>query len=85
MNLDTLKGHWKELAGKAKQTWGQLSDDELLRVEGNLQRLEGLVQQRYGTTREEAAKQVRNFMDRFGEEIEREEERQAKARPPTRH
>lgn len=83
MNRDTIKGHWKQLAGRAKQTWGQLTDDELMRVEGNLKRLEGLVQERYGTTREEAAKQVRHFLDRFGDEIERESQRAE--RPPTRH
>lgn len=83
MNRDTIKGHWKELAGKAKKTWAQLTDDELLNVEGNLQRLEGLVQKKYGTTREEAAKQVRHFMDRFSEEIERAEP--GETRPPTRH
>jgi len=63
MNQDTLKGQWKQLLGKAKTTWGKLTDDELLKIEGNAQRLTGLVQERYGATREEAEKQVKKFFD----------------------
>lgn len=62
MNSDTLKGQWKQLTGRAKETWGKLTDDELLRIEGNTQRLSGLVQERYGVTREEAEKQVDRFL-----------------------
>lgn len=65
MNSDTLKGQWKQVMGRAKESWGKLTDDELLRVEGNAQRLSGLVQERYGVTREEAEDQVRRFVDRL--------------------
>ena len=63
MNQDTLKGQWKQLVGKAKTTWGKLTDDELLKIEGNAQRLSGLVQERYGATREEAEQQVKKFFE----------------------
>lgn len=63
MNSDTLKGQWKQLVGRAKTSWGKLTDDELLKVEGDAQRLSGLVQERYGVTREEAEKQVKRFLD----------------------
>ncbi len=63
MNHDTLKGQWKQLKGRAKETWGKLTDDELLRVEGNADRLTGLVQERYGVTRDEANKQIDRFLD----------------------
>ncbi len=63
MNSDTLKGQWKQLIGRAKDTWGKLTDDELLRVEGHAQRLTGLVQERYGVSREDAETQVQRFID----------------------
>lgn len=63
MNQDTLKGQWKQWIGRARNAWGKLTDDELLQIEGNAQRLTGLVQQRYGTTRAEAESQVRTFFD----------------------
>lgn len=63
MNQDIIKGQWKQLIGKAKTTWGKLADDELLQIQGNAQRLTGLVQERYGATREEAEAQVKKFFD----------------------
>ena len=65
MNSDTLKGQWKQISGRAKEAWGKLTDDDLPRVEGNAQRLSGLVQERYGISRDEAEKQVDKFLSRF--------------------
>lgn len=67
MNSDTLKGQWKQVKGRAKESWGKLTDDELMKVEGNAQRLAGLVQERYGVTREDAEGQVQRFIDRLSE------------------
>lgn len=63
MNNDIVAGKWKQLIGKAKTAWGDLTDDELTRVEGNAERLSGLIQERYGKTKEEAEKEVRAFFD----------------------
>ena len=64
MNEDTIKGQWKQLKGKAKEAWGDLTDDELTRVEGNADQLAGLVQERYGRSKEEAEREVNDFFDR---------------------
>ena len=64
LNRDVLAGKWKQLAGKAKAAWGQLTDDELTRTEGNAERLAGLIQERYGKTKEEAQREVRDFFER---------------------
>jgi len=64
MNEDTIKGQWKQLKGKAKETWGDLTDDELTRVEGNAEQLSGLIQERYGRARDDADREVREFFDR---------------------
>lgn len=64
MNSDILKGQWKQLTGKAKAAWSRLPDDDLLRVEGNVERLSGVIQERYGVTRAEAEDEVQNFIDR---------------------
>lgn len=70
MNSDTLKGQWKQMLGKAKTTWSKITDDELLKVEGNAQRLSGLVQERYGVAREEAESQVQKFLDSASAKVE---------------
>jgi uncharacterized protein YjbJ (UPF0337 family) len=59
-----LKGRWKQRIGAAKITWGKLTEDELLQLEGHQQKLSGLIQQRYAITREEAVKQVRAFFSK---------------------
>jgi uncharacterized protein YjbJ (UPF0337 family) len=51
MNWDIVAGDWKQFAGKIKQKWGQLTDDELTRVGGKREQLEGMLQARYGYRR----------------------------------
>jgi uncharacterized protein YjbJ (UPF0337 family) len=64
MNEDQIKGSWNEFKGKVKEQWGKLTDDDLLQIEGDQDQLIGQVQRRYGIAREEAEKQVRDFMRR---------------------
>jgi uncharacterized protein YjbJ (UPF0337 family) len=44
--------------GKAKEWWGELTDDDLTRVEGNFDKLVGVLQERYGYNRERAEEEV---------------------------
>jgi uncharacterized protein YjbJ (UPF0337 family) len=59
-----IKGIWKQQVGSAKITWGKLTDDELLQTEGHIQKLAGLVQERYAITRDEAETQIKSFFDK---------------------
>lgn len=61
MNEDRIQGQWKQLAGKLKEKWGKLTDDDLKQVEGSSEYLVGKVQERYGVARDEAKKQVKEF------------------------
>jgi uncharacterized protein YjbJ (UPF0337 family) len=60
---DEIAGKWKQKVGAAKVTWGKLTDDELLKLEGHEQKLAGLVQERYAISRDAAQKQVRTFFE----------------------
>lgn len=42
---------------------GKITDDEFEQAKGDAQQLAGLVQERYGKTKEEAEKEVKNFYD----------------------
>ena len=74
MNNDTIKGQFDQFIGAAKSEWGKLTDNDFMRVSGDLQKLKGAVQERYGITKEEAEKQVskwessrpRDMTDRSG-------------------
>lgn len=64
MNLpgqDEIKGKWKQQVGAAKIAWGKLTDDEILESEGHLEKLAGLVQERYAVESDEASRQVQEF------------------------
>ena len=52
INPQMLEGQWNELAGYIKSKWGQLTDDELQQVRGNVQQLVGLIQDKTGWARE---------------------------------
>ncbi|HXG16847.1 MAG TPA: CsbD family protein [Calidithermus sp.] len=58
MNQDIFAGKWKQLKGRAREWWGRLTDDEIDQVEGNAERLAGLLQERYGYSREEAEREI---------------------------
>lgn len=58
MNWDQVKGKWTEMKGHAKSRWADLTDDDLLAVEGDRDKLVGKIQERYGVTKEEAERQV---------------------------
>ena len=61
MNDDRIQGNWKQLTGKIKAQWGDLTDDDLTQAEGNTEYLVGKVQERYGIARDEAKRQVHDF------------------------
>jgi uncharacterized protein YjbJ (UPF0337 family) len=61
MNSDILGGTWHQLKGSIKQRWGRLTDDDLLRIEGNLEEAAGCLQKRYGQTREQADDDWKDF------------------------
>ncbi|TIX48694.1 MAG: CsbD family protein, partial [Mesorhizobium sp.] len=44
--------------GQAKEQWGDLTDDDLDRIEGNRDQLAGRIQERYGIAKEEAERQI---------------------------
>ena len=58
MNWEQVKGNWNQLKGSAKSRWADLTDDDLLAVEGERDKLIGKIQERYGVTKEEAERQV---------------------------
>jgi len=62
---DELKARWAEQVGAAKIAWGKLTEDELLQIEGHEYKLVSLVRERYAVTRDEAARQVRAFFEKF--------------------
>ena len=67
MNADILAGKWKQVQGEVKKQWGKLTDDDLVMVEGQKDKLVGLVQERYGYAREKAEHEVDEFFEKYSD------------------
>lgn len=65
MNSDVIKGKWKQLTGKIKERWGDLTDDDLQAADGHAEYLVGKLQERYGWSKERAEQEVRDFSYRL--------------------
>jgi uncharacterized protein YjbJ (UPF0337 family) len=63
---EKVSGDWNQLKGKVKQHWGQLTDDELSEVEGNIDQLVGLVQQKTGEARQNIEKALTSMSQDAG-------------------
>jgi len=63
MNWDQIKGKWTEYKGKARQTWGDLTDDDLAEINGGREELAGKIQYRYGKSKEEAEREVDEWLN----------------------
>ncbi len=61
MNWDRIEGHWKQIKGKVKEQWGQLTDDDIDVVAGRREQLAGKIQQRYGCAKDEAERQIADW------------------------
>jgi uncharacterized protein YjbJ (UPF0337 family) len=66
MNTQEMRGDWNQVKGKVKQNWGQLTDDELSEVEGNIDGLIGLVQQKTGQAREHIERILHDISQQAG-------------------
>ncbi len=67
MNEDIIKGKWKEVKGGIKEKWGKLTDNDITQIEGKQDKLLGLLQQRYGYSKEKAEQEYKQFMTRYEE------------------
>lgn len=66
MNTDILQGKWKQMRGSVKAFFGKLTDDDLTTVEGNADKMLGILQERYGYTREQAQTEWEKYMRTTG-------------------
>jgi uncharacterized protein YjbJ (UPF0337 family) len=65
MNEDVLQGRWKQVKGRLRSWWGKLTDDDVTRINGSMQTLLGILQERYGYTREHAQKEIDEHLREF--------------------
>jgi uncharacterized protein YjbJ (UPF0337 family) len=52
MDRAAAEARWKQLRGRVKETWADLTDDDLDRLAASRSQFVGQVQERYGMSRE---------------------------------
>ena len=57
MNKEIFKGKWNQYKGEAKKKWGELTDDELDKINGEKDIMVGKLQEKYGRSKDEAEKE----------------------------
>ena len=57
----SLKGNWNVIKGKLKQSYGQLTDDDLTYTEGQEDQLIGRLQKKIGST----SADIRHLLDKY--------------------
>jgi uncharacterized protein YjbJ (UPF0337 family) len=61
LNWDRVQGNWKQVTGKVKEQWG----NDIAQINGNREQLEGGLQARYGYAKDQAKKNVDDWLGRM--------------------
>jgi len=61
MNKDRLEGNYEQLKGKIKETWADLTDDEIGLYEAKQDQFYGKLKEKYGIAKEEAEKKIKKL------------------------
>ena len=62
MDWNRVEGNWKQMKGKIKEKWGNLTDDDLTAINGKRDQLEGKIQERYGIAKGPGQKRRRRLV-----------------------
>ncbi len=58
MSEDILKSQWKQIRGQIKEWWSLLTDEDLDKINGRRDQLIGMLQKKYGFTKDEATREL---------------------------
>jgi uncharacterized protein YjbJ (UPF0337 family) len=61
MNWDQIAGQWKQMKGQLRQKWGKLTDSDFEKIAGKRDEFLGVIQERYGYTREQAQRELEEW------------------------
>ena len=64
MNTDILRGRWTQMRGDIRTRWGKLTDDDLMQIQGEAEKMIGKLQERYGYKRDQAERELNEFLNK---------------------
>lgn len=63
MNWDIIEGNWDKVKWKMKETWWDITDDEIMEMKWSAQQMSWKIQEKYWITKEEADKKIEKLSD----------------------
>lgn len=64
MNWDIVKGKWGQMKGKAREEWGDITDNEWEETMGEKDQIAAKLQEKYGWEREKAHQKMDDWAAR---------------------
>lgn len=71
LNEEQIKGKWHVIKGGIKNLWGKLTDDELDQNPGSFTHVSGMVEQRYGESKDSIRQKWERLLDSYDNETDR--------------
>lgn len=68
MNKDQSQSKWDQFTARVKQEWGDLTDDEVTKAQGNIDELVARIHEKYGDSREKVAEKINQLKEKFDNE-----------------
>jgi uncharacterized protein YjbJ (UPF0337 family) len=65
MEWNRIESSWPQMSSKVKEQWAKLTDDEIKQINGNRDRLEGKLVERYGYAKDKAKLEVESWHSRM--------------------
>ena len=63
MDRNEFEGHWHLLKGKVQEKWGKFTDGDVAKINGKYEQFVGLLQKKYGYTKEQAERELKNWQE----------------------
>jgi uncharacterized protein YjbJ (UPF0337 family) len=63
MDADVIQGKWDQIRGDIKKNWAKLTDNDLDVIAGQRDKLEGLIQEKYGYSKAKVRREVNNYIE----------------------
>ena len=65
MNEEILEGKWKQIKGAVQKEWGELTDNDMDKAKGELMRLEGVIEEKYGHAKDDIRRKLNEIKAQF--------------------
>ncbi len=62
---DQVKGSWTQARGEIRKKWGEFTDDEIEQMKGDRDIMSGMIQKKYGQTKEEVNTQIDDWANKL--------------------